>query len=188
MRTRIREFRKARDMTLKELADRIGTTPQTVQRLETANMTVSTAWLAKIAAALSVEPADLIGRAGAREIPILGGIGQHGYLSLTPPERPELFHFDVPADDPVAARFDVPINGFRQGAVVIANRLRETDALTAHGLDCIVALPSGKIMFRWVIHGHGGTWTLIPHDRKSDVQTDQTVIWLARVIMAVVYY
>ena len=45
MQTRIREFRKLRGMTLKELADKIKTTPQTVQRLETANMTVSMEWL-----------------------------------------------------------------------------------------------------------------------------------------------
>ncbi len=188
MRTRIREFRKARDMTLKELADKIGTTPQTVQRLETANMTVSTLWLEKIAEAFGIEPADLIGRAGGRQIPVLGGIGPQGYLSTSPGEYEELFQFDVPADDPVAARFEVPLNGFRIGAMLIANRLRDADASNAHGLDCLVALPNGKIMFRWVIRGHGETWTLIPHDRKTDVQYDQSVAWLARVVMAIMYY
>jgi transcriptional regulator with XRE-family HTH domain len=58
--TRIRELRKARGFTLKELALAIGTTPQTVQRLETANMTVSTEWLEKIAKALVLEPYQLL--------------------------------------------------------------------------------------------------------------------------------
>ncbi|MGE0612668.1 MAG: helix-turn-helix domain-containing protein, partial [Hyphomicrobiales bacterium] len=35
LRTRIRELRKARRLTLKQLAARAGTTPQTIQRLET---------------------------------------------------------------------------------------------------------------------------------------------------------
>ena len=40
MQTRIRELRKRRGMTLQQVADIVRTTPQTVQRLETANMTV----------------------------------------------------------------------------------------------------------------------------------------------------
>ena len=78
MQTRIREFRKLRGMTLKELADKIKTTPQTVQRLETANMTVSTDWLEKIARALLVEPADLIGNRSSREIRLIGRVGEQG--------------------------------------------------------------------------------------------------------------
>ena len=58
--THIRDFRKMRDMTLKQLADAIGTTPQSVQRLETGNMTVSLEWLYKIGNALQVEPYKLL--------------------------------------------------------------------------------------------------------------------------------
>ena len=58
--TRIREVRKARGMTLKELAYATGTTPQTIQRLETENMTVSLEWLGKIARALGVTIYDLL--------------------------------------------------------------------------------------------------------------------------------
>lgn len=58
--TRIRELRKQRGMTLKELADMIGTTPQTVQRLETSGMTVSVEWLEKIAWAMQIGIRDLL--------------------------------------------------------------------------------------------------------------------------------
>jgi transcriptional regulator with XRE-family HTH domain len=54
--TQIRAVRKARGFTLKDLANAIGTTPQTVQRLETANMTVSLEWLQRIADALGIQP------------------------------------------------------------------------------------------------------------------------------------
>jgi transcriptional regulator with XRE-family HTH domain len=55
----IRARRKAKGMTLVEMGRAIGTTPQTAQRLETANMTMSIEWLEKIAAALGVDPSDL---------------------------------------------------------------------------------------------------------------------------------
>jgi len=58
--TRIRIIRKQQQMTLKQLADAVGTTPQTAQRLETGNMTVSMEWLEKIARALGVTTADLL--------------------------------------------------------------------------------------------------------------------------------
>lgn len=58
--THIRDYRKARGMTLAQLAARIGTTPQTISRLETGDMTVSVEWLHKIGAVLEVEPAKLL--------------------------------------------------------------------------------------------------------------------------------
>lgn len=56
----IRKSRKHRGLTLKQLADAIGTTPQTMQRLESANMTLSLDWLEAIARALGLEPWQLI--------------------------------------------------------------------------------------------------------------------------------
>jgi transcriptional regulator with XRE-family HTH domain len=58
--TRIRVIRKQQGLTLKQIAYAIGTTPQTAQRLETGNMTVSMEWLEKIARALDVPIADLL--------------------------------------------------------------------------------------------------------------------------------
>ena len=67
--TRIREVRKARGYTLKELAEKIKTTPQTVQRLETATMTVSITWLEKIAVALEVATYELLASCSAQTTP-----------------------------------------------------------------------------------------------------------------------
>lgn len=60
-RTRIREIRKLRGLTLEEVARDTGTTPQTIQRLETDQMTVSLDWLERLAGALEVKPVDLLG-------------------------------------------------------------------------------------------------------------------------------
>jgi transcriptional regulator with XRE-family HTH domain len=56
----LRQFRKERGFTLKELAKIMRTTPQTVQRLETGNMTVSLDWLDKFAEALNVPREKLV--------------------------------------------------------------------------------------------------------------------------------
>ena len=57
MMTRIREVRRARGMTLDDVARACTppTTPQTVGRLETGMRTVSIGWLNRIAAALKVD-------------------------------------------------------------------------------------------------------------------------------------
>jgi len=51
---RMRALRQLRDMTLIQIARPCGTTPQTIQRLETNNMTISVDWVACIADALNV--------------------------------------------------------------------------------------------------------------------------------------
>lgn len=60
MPNRIKEFRKQQGLTLKDLADKLKTTPQTVQRLEAGTMTVSLRWLEAFAGALKVSVRDLI--------------------------------------------------------------------------------------------------------------------------------
>ena len=60
--TRIREVRRARGMTLDDVARACQppTTPQTIGRLETGTRTVSVGWLNRIAAALGVDATDLV--------------------------------------------------------------------------------------------------------------------------------
>ncbi len=188
MRTRIRELRKLRGLTLKELADRIGTTPQTVQRLETANMTVSTSWLEKIAAALNVEPAELISSASGRDIPFLGRLGANGAIYRMKGIESEVLTLDVPAENPVAARLEIPCGRYDAGAVIIAAKLREADVLNANGADCLVGLESGVVLLRRVLFAPSGSLILCPLDPGPGAAHDQPVAWIARIIMSIQYY
>lgn len=56
---RIRALRKQRGLTLKQLAEMIGTTPQTAQRLEADTITLSVDWIERICAALQIKPYEL---------------------------------------------------------------------------------------------------------------------------------
>ncbi len=188
METRIREFRKLRGLTLKELADRISTTPQTVQRLETANMTVSTDWLEKIANALSIEPADLIARPGGREIPVIGRVMQDGRVLTSEGKQVNVLHLHVPADDPVAAQLDVRVGLYDRGTILVANRLKTADHASAHGADCLVQLTDGQVLFQRLIRSSGGGWTLVPHDAGAEVTYDADISWIAPVVLSLKYF
>lgn len=58
---RIREERVKSHLTLKELAKRAHTTPQTISRLETGGMTISIEWLERLASLLEREPWFFLG-------------------------------------------------------------------------------------------------------------------------------
>lgn len=56
----IRSIRKAKGLTLEQVADAVGTDARTLQRIETQAMRLSDKWIFPIAKALSVEPAELL--------------------------------------------------------------------------------------------------------------------------------
>lgn len=72
----IRAHRKLQRLTLKDVAGRLGTSPQTVQRLEAATMTLSVDWIERISEALGLEDGtelfgaadSVLGKATARAI------------------------------------------------------------------------------------------------------------------------
>lgn len=57
---RIRELREAKGLTGRQLAEMIGTTQETISRLETGRRKLTHDWMRVIAKALGVTPADLI--------------------------------------------------------------------------------------------------------------------------------
>lgn len=59
---RLRQARKARGLTLKEVAAAMGTSPQTVQRLEKATLALNMRWLGLYCDALGVDPAVIVRR------------------------------------------------------------------------------------------------------------------------------
>ncbi|MGD9866862.1 MAG: helix-turn-helix domain-containing protein [Hyphomicrobiales bacterium] len=183
LRTRIRELRKARRLTLKQLAARAGTTPQTIQRLETDNMTVSTDWLERLANALEVAPLDLVEDESRQAIPMLGELGSDG-LSPAAADAPA-FRFEFAALDPVAVRLRENMGPYRSGSVLVAERMRGPDHASAHERDCLAALDSGAILLRRVAAGRDGGLTLVPLGSGDAIDYDVRVAWLARLVMEV---
>src|SRR3954464_1103202 len=78
--TRIREVRRARGMTLDEVARACqpATTPQTIGRLETGTRTVSVGWLNRIAQALGGDASDLVQGGDTVELKVAAILGPNG--------------------------------------------------------------------------------------------------------------
>lgn len=182
LRTRIRELRKARKLTLKDLAARVGTTPQTIQRLETANMTVSTDWLERLAAALQVAPLDLVEDESRQAVLVLGEAGCDGLVS---PSGGQSFRFEPGVPDPVAVRLREDVGPYRSGSVLIASRLKDGDFVNALGRDCLAALESGLVLLCRVVTGRAGSVTLVPLRSGDEVRYDVGVTWLAPLVLEI---
>src|SRR3954471_11191529 len=87
--TAIREARRAKGMTLDDVAQRCvpPTTAQTIGRLETGTRTVSVGWLNRIAAALEVDAADLVHLPERPEIAVAAMLDAGGAQA---PRRPAM--------------------------------------------------------------------------------------------------
>jgi len=186
MQTRIRDLRKRRGLTLKELANRIGTTPQTVQRLETANMTVSTDWLDRISSALGVRPVDLLEDREEHSMPLLGSVARQGRV-VTDRSAQE-FELDLPVTSAVAATMSAAIGPYCAGSVIIGDRQYGSNMANAVGRDCLVGLEDGSHLLRRLVAGFDPeSFTLVPLNQGEDVIYDARLVWAAPIVMVVSY-
>ncbi len=144
--THIREVRRARKMTLQDVALRCDppTTPQTIGRLETGSRTVSVAWLNRIAAALGVEAGDLVKLPDRAEIPIAATLDHDGAHAprregvVVPPQR---------APGLVAILVGSGVGDYRSGDEIWASRLEPDQYGGALNRDLLVPRPAGRFLF-----------------------------------------
>jgi transcriptional regulator with XRE-family HTH domain len=186
MSTRIRAIRKLRRLTLQELADQVGTTPQTIQRLETGNMTVSVDWLERIGAALNLPAASLLeGNAG---IPVrfVGELGSDGAVKAQSAATDPII-VSVPAEDPMAIRVKSRLGPHESGTILVVSRLDKSERTKADGRDCLVELADGSLLFRRIVLGKGGPAAFVPYDDRRGVERNLDIVWFAPVVMSIRY-
>jgi len=181
LRTRLRELRKANGWTLAEVAERLGTTPQTVSRLETNVMTVSTDWLQKFAAVFDVSAADLIAERATGTISVIGTVCMNGRIL---PQASAPLPVPLTLDNAVAAKADENIGPYAKGTFVIGVKLSGRNFNSALGHPSICETSQGSLWLARPIEGLDGKITLVPL-AAGDVQYDVTLNWVARVQMDV---
>lgn len=186
MLTRIRELRKKHGLTQVELAQKIGTTAQTVQRLETANMTVSTDWLEKFAKVFDVRPADLLQREEEGRITFLGPIGMQSLAPVTQ-TAPTYLDLSIPAQNPVAVRLEERIGPYDKRTILIGEKLQGEDRQKGQERDCIIITEDQKISVGRVIIQPNGKTNLIPHEQTTKPIYDIDPPWIAPIVMTVKY-
>lgn len=159
--TRIRDVRRARRMTLDDVARacRPPTTPQTIGRLETGMRTVSVDWLNRIAAALGVEAAELVDHPERSDIPVVAVLGANGAAA---PRRTSLVI--PPQNEPgqVAITVAASIGDYRAGDEIWCERLAPEQFGRALNRDLIVPRPAGRFLFGRLIGREEGKLLLLP--------------------------
>jgi len=146
MLTRIREVRKAKRLTLHQVAARCEppTTAQTIGRLETGMRTVSVGWLNRIADALGVEPSELVTLPDRHDIPVAAVLDAAGVAA---PHRQQVLLPPAPFPTLVGLKIEVAQGDYRAGDAVWLERLAPEDFAQALNRDVLVPRPAGRFAF-----------------------------------------
>ena len=144
--TRIREVRRARAMTLDDVARACSppTTPQTIGRLEMGTRTVSVGWLNRIAGALGVEASDLVDHPDRAELPVVAILGASGAVA---PKRTAIVVPPKVAPGLIAITVASSLGDYRAGDEVWCERLEPEHYARALNRDIILPRPAGRFLF-----------------------------------------
>jgi transcriptional regulator with XRE-family HTH domain len=160
--TRIRDVRRAKKLTLQDVADRCDppTTPQTIGRLETGTRTVSLSWLNRIAVALGVEATDLVEFSERDDdMPLVALLGQDGAHA---PRRAGVVLPPRPEAGMVAVAVQSSVGDYRSGDEIWCLRLEPEEFGRALNRDVLVPRPAGRFLFGRLIGREEGKLHLLP--------------------------
>ena len=176
--TRIREVRRARGMTLDDVAHACEppTTPQTIGRLETGSRTVSVGWLNRIANALGVEASDLVEGAESAKLPVAAMLSSSGAVA---PKRAAVVVPPKVGGDQMAVKVSASVGDYRAGDEIWCTTLQPADFAKAMNRDVLVPRPAGRFIFARLIGRDGGKLHLLPpgSGSRQSVVTDPP--WIA---------
>lgn len=177
--TRIREVRRARGMTLDDVARacKPATTPQTIGRLETGTRTVSVGWLNRIAEALGVDAADLVEGGGDRsELPVVAVLGVTG---ATAPKRTAVVVAPRPKGGQVAITVSASNGDYRAGDEIWCEMVESDGFGSALNRDVLVPRPAGRFLFGRLIDRDGERLQLLPPGAGGRQQIVANPPWIA---------
>ena len=194
MTNRIRDLRKAKGLTLADLAAACDppTTAQTIGRLETGMRQLSLTWMNRIAAALGVEPASLMRADTAAPARIVAELTGTGPEALGTP-RDAVLPSDLAAapDAPalVVLSVSASIGEYRPGDLVW---LQPFDPATdpsaisrAINRDCLVPRSGGRFAFGRLIDRRGSLVGLLPPGAGQKQVVVDNPVWIAVAMMLV---
>jgi transcriptional regulator with XRE-family HTH domain len=182
--TRIREVRKAKHMTLHEVAAACvpPTTAQTIGRLETGMRTVSVGWLNRIAAALGVEPSELVTLPDRVDVPVAAVLGPDGAVA---PKRTTALLPPVPGGNFVGVLVEAAVGEYRAGDSLWLERLGPDDFAKAVNRDVLVPRAVGRFAFGRLAATEGGKLQILPLSlgARQLVVADAAWIGVARTLI-----
>lgn len=182
--TAIREARRARGLTLDDVARRCvpPTTPQTVGRLETGTRTVSVVWLNRIAAAIGVEAAALVRLPDRVELPVAATLDAGGAHA---PRREAVLAAPAPAPGMLALTVTVGVGEYRAGDHIWLEPLGPEAFPTALNRDVLVPRAAGRFVFGRLLGVSGEAVQVLPLGAGAGVEVVADPAWIARAVRLV---
>lgn len=176
--TAIREVRRAKNMTLDDVARACvpPTTAQTIGRLETGTRTVSVSWLNRIAAALGVRAADLVTLPERSDIPVAALLDGHGAHA---PKRSATLPPPAAAPGQVAVMVQAGVGDYRAGDHIWCARLAPENFASALNRDVLVPRPAGRFLFGRLIGRDETRLHLLPLGPGARQQVVADPPWIA---------
>src|SRR3954454_36027 len=175
--TRIREVRRARGMTLDDVARKCDppTTPQTIGRLETGTRTVSVGWLNRIASALGVEAQDLVQGGEAAELKGAAVLGPGGAVA---PRRSAIVVAPHVAEGQIAMLVAASVGEYRSGDEIWCDALQPEEYARALNRDVLVPRPAGRFLFGRLINRDEEKLQILPLEAGGRQQVVANPPWL----------
>jgi transcriptional regulator with XRE-family HTH domain len=180
MMSRVREIRKAKGLTLADVAARCTppTTAVTIGRLETGTRQLTVAWLDRLAAALEVDPKQLLAQEGDTAIPVAALLTAEGAQPLAAPLS---LHAPVPLPGSIGLVVRESQGDYRAGDQLWLEQLPPERFADAINTDILVPRPVGRFAFGRLVATDSGRLQLLPLKPGSRQTIVADAPWIARV-------
>ena len=187
---RIRDIRKAKGMTLADLAEACDppTTAQTIGRLETGMRNLSTKWIDRIGTALGIDPETLVRSENGIVPKVVAELVSSGAEALSAPREAVLpTELATQGDDSPLAVLAVneSVGEYRPGDLLWLRQLPPERATEAINRDCLVPRPGGRFAFGRLIDRRGTLVGLLPPGAGQKQQVVDNPPWIAVAVMLV---
>ncbi len=187
---RIRDIRKAKGLTLAELAEACNppTTAQTIGRLETGMRNLSIKWMDRIGAALGVDPESLVRSDANAQAQVVAILAAGGAEALEKP-REAVLPTNLAAqssDQPhMVLSINESVGEYRPGDMLWLRQLAPEQAPDAINRDCLVPRPGGRFAFGRLIDRRETLVGLLPPGSGQKQQVVDNPAWIAVAVMLV---
>jgi transcriptional regulator with XRE-family HTH domain len=184
MLSRVREVRKAKGLTLFDVAERCDppTTAQTIGRLETGTRTLSLGWLNRIAGALGVDSSELVQLPDQEALPVAAHLGIDGAQA---PTKAETFLAPRFLGDMTGMRVTDSIGDYRRGDEIWLEQLTPEHFAEALNCDVLVPRPAGRFLFGRLLGREDGKLHLLPLAAGARQQVVADPVWIGRAVKLV---
>ena len=187
---RIREIRKAKGLTLSDLAEACAppTTAQTIGRLETGMRNLSIKWMDRIGSALEVDPEILVRSDEQPRAQIVAELGLSDPEALRTP-REAILPTEIAAQGDNTAMLVLEVTAsvgeYRPGDMVWLRQIQPDDAGKAINRDCLIPRAGGRFTFGRLIDRKGTMVGILPSQAGNKQQVIDNPPWIAVATMLV---